>query len=114
MAAEGKSMRATLALLSLACIGGTALAQVHPSASPGAAPAPHAQAAGSTHALDRKGKRPARAKGAAAKRVQSAAKASDALSSCLEIWEPATHMTKREWNRACQRVAERLKNTKFQ
>jgi hypothetical protein len=32
----------------------------------------------------------------------------DALGSCLEMWEPATHMSKREWARACRRVAERL------
>ena len=30
--------------------------------------------------------------------------------SCLEIWDPATHMTRREWDRACRRVAERLKD----
>ncbi|MBO0765838.1 MAG: hypothetical protein J2P50_14805, partial [Hyphomicrobiaceae bacterium] len=35
----------------------------------------------------------------------------DTLSSCLAMWEPATHMTKREWARACRRVADRLKNT---
>jgi hypothetical protein len=35
----------------------------------------------------------------------------DALSSCLVLWEPATHMTKGQWARACRRVAERLKDT---
>jgi len=35
----------------------------------------------------------------------------EALSSCLVLWEPATHMTKREWARACRRVAERLRDT---
>ena len=38
----------------------------------------------------------------------------DALSSCLVLWEPATHMTKRQWARACRRVAERLKDTTVQ
>ena len=33
----------------------------------------------------------------------------DAYATCLEIWDPATHMTRREWDRACRRVAERLK-----
>ena len=27
----------------------------------------------------------------------------------LAIRDPATHMTRREWDRACRRVAERLK-----
>jgi hypothetical protein len=35
----------------------------------------------------------------------------EALSTCLVLWEPATHMTKREWTRACRRVAERLRDT---
>jgi hypothetical protein len=35
----------------------------------------------------------------------------EALSTCLVLWEPATHMTKREWTRACHRVAERLRDT---
>jgi hypothetical protein len=35
----------------------------------------------------------------------------EALSTCLVLWEPATHMTKREWSRACRRVAERLRDT---
>jgi hypothetical protein len=38
----------------------------------------------------------------------------DTLTSCLAMWEPATHMTRREWARACQRVAERLRDTKVQ
>jgi hypothetical protein len=35
----------------------------------------------------------------------------EALTSCLVLWEPSTHMTKREWTRACRRVAERLRET---
>jgi hypothetical protein len=35
----------------------------------------------------------------------------EALTSCLVLWEPATHMTRREWARACRRVAERLRET---
>jgi hypothetical protein len=32
------------------------------------------------------------------------------LDQCLGDWEPATHMTKQEWRRTCERVArERLK-----
>jgi hypothetical protein len=35
---------------------------------------------------------------------------SDALASCLSQWEKSTHMSKREWDRACRRVANRLQN----
>ena len=34
----------------------------------------------------------------------------DAYVSCLEIWDSATHMSRREWDRACRRVAQRLKD----
>jgi hypothetical protein len=34
----------------------------------------------------------------------------DAYASCVEIWDPATHMSRREWDRACRRVAQRLKD----
>jgi regulator of sirC expression with transglutaminase-like and TPR domain len=36
--------------------------------------------------------------------------ATDAFTSCLSQWEKATHMSKREWERACRRVANRLQN----
>ncbi len=34
--------------------------------------------------------------------------AQDALAECMQLWEPATHMTKREWSRTCRRVQTRL------
>ncbi len=34
----------------------------------------------------------------------------DAFASCVSQWEKATHMSKREWERACRRVANRLQN----
>jgi hypothetical protein len=35
---------------------------------------------------------------------------SDYFAQCMNDWEPATHMTKTEWQRTCRRVAqERLK-----
>jgi hypothetical protein len=34
----------------------------------------------------------------------------EAYASCLEIWDSATHMSRREWDRACRRVAQRLKD----
>ena len=46
----------------------------------------------------------------AAKRLGSSeGEATEALASCLEMWDAATHMTRRQWARACRRVAERLK-----
>jgi hypothetical protein len=30
------------------------------------------------------------------------------LADCMSFWEPATHMTKAEWRRACQRTLNRL------
>ncbi|HWE19496.1 MAG TPA: hypothetical protein VG758_20310 [Hyphomicrobiaceae bacterium] len=44
-------------------------------------------------------------------RLRGPSTVDDALSSCLVLWEPATHMTKGQWARACRRVAERLKDT---
>jgi hypothetical protein len=34
--------------------------------------------------------------------------AADAFKACLEIWDAGTHMSKREWERACRRVADRI------
>lgn len=36
--------------------------------------------------------------------------ADDPLATCLSMWEASTHMSKREWARACQRVDQRLRN----
>jgi hypothetical protein len=36
--------------------------------------------------------------------------AQDALASCIAMWDRRTHMTRRQWARACRRVAERLKD----
>jgi hypothetical protein len=33
----------------------------------------------------------------------------DTLASCLAMWEPATHMSRQEWARACRRVDDRLR-----
>ncbi|HEX5959540.1 MAG TPA: hypothetical protein VFY92_12905 [Hyphomicrobiaceae bacterium] len=41
-----------------------------------------------------------------------ASPAQDALASCIAMWDRGTHMTRQQWRRACQRVAERLKDLK--
>jgi len=39
-----------------------------------------------------------------------AKRSADYLQQCMQDWEPATHMTKQEWRRTCQRVSQdRLK-----
>lgn len=41
--------------------------------------------------------------------VSTPADAHDAAAaSCVDMWDRGTHMTKREWRRACQRVQNRL------
>lgn len=34
--------------------------------------------------------------------------AQDALAECMQLWEPATHMTRQQWSRTCRRVQTRL------
>ncbi len=36
--------------------------------------------------------------------------ASETLTSCLGMWEPATHMTRQQWAQACRRVENRLQS----
>lgn len=35
---------------------------------------------------------------------------SETYTSCLNMWERTTHMSKQEWSRACRRVENRLQN----
>jgi hypothetical protein len=112
---------ALIASLSLVWMGGAALAETNAPALSDRAPSSLAQAparplaATPVKATKRVRNGKANRKLVAENRPQSArgstSAAADALSSCLAMWEPATHMTKREWARACQRVAERLKDT---
>jgi hypothetical protein len=59
-----------------------------------------------TAALAQTGQPPARQPEAKAQQEPG----TDAFQSCLSQWEKATHMSKREWERACRRVANRLQN----
>jgi hypothetical protein len=118
---SGEFMRTAVALVALIAVGGAALAQVTPS---GPAPTPAADVkAGATvtkTGADKKGRKTRRPNGDAktgdtatnARGTGNTAKSLDlggTLASCLELWEPATHMTRQEWGRACRRVDERLK-----
>jgi hypothetical protein len=111
-------MRSVLAVLvALVGVGGAAVAQSPaPSgrAAAGVAQAP-AGATAPTKAVkrERNGGRARRV--AVADRPQQrptrASTVEEALTSCLALWEPATHMTRSQWARACRRVAERLRGT---
>lgn len=73
-------MRAALVILILASLVGTALAQ--------------------------------RARSPAPKQVGTpeGTSTTDALSSCVAMWDRGTHMSRQEWRRACRRVADRIQN----
>lgn len=43
-------------------------------------------------------------------RVANKADPAKELAQCETFWEPATHMSKSEWSRACRRVASRLRD----
>jgi hypothetical protein len=100
----------------LASIGGAALAG-NP-APPDLSPLRLAQAstspqAGAPAAVKRKGGSGSAGHGAPAEKPPAGdpASVSDALKSCLAMWDSGTHMSKPEWARACRRVAERLNDT---
>lgn len=103
-------MRTALALLWLTCVGSTALAQA-PLLYTAGKPADGVQAAAGAPAVKRGRQAHHRA---APVRSDKLGGSADNLSSCIGMWEPATHMTRRQWARACQRVAERLKSTTLQ
>jgi hypothetical protein len=80
-------MRTALTIaLALACTAGATLAQPAP-APPSASSDPKSRQTGVEKGPD-----------------------TESLASCLAMWEGSTHMSKREWARACRRVDERLRN----
>jgi hypothetical protein len=109
-------MRSVLAILvPLVCVGNAALAQtpapaLSNQAATGVGQAP-AGASAQAKATKRARNRRARRIAVADRRPRGPSTVEEALSTCLVLWEPATHMTKREWARACRRVAERLRET---
>jgi hypothetical protein len=110
---------ALIAFLALASIGGAVVAETGAPVPPEPVPPSLAQAAARPAAAApvRAGKRVRNGRArrtVVAQRPDTARRqtaAAEALSSCLAMWEPATHMTRRQWERACRRVAERLKDT---
>jgi microsomal dipeptidase-like Zn-dependent dipeptidase len=109
---------ALLALLSLGCMAAAALAQAPAPALSGQAAVSQSQAALNTPVKTTKRVRngKARAQPVAERRAErkdTPSDVHDSLTSCLAMWDPATHMTRTEWARACRRVAERLRDTKL-
>jgi hypothetical protein len=98
-------MRTTLIIaFSLCCIAGTVFAQTAPSRSP-----PKATDAPG-HAANKKAKRMKAAETEEkAPALPDSKTLRDWYADCLVMWDTATHMNKREWDRACLRSAERLK-----
>ena len=107
---------AWIAALAAGCLAGAAIAEppapqkappAEPgTALPGASRAPAERATGA--ARDRTGEaRNGRTTAGKAPRKTTAAQ--DALTSCIAMWDRRTHMTRRQWARACRRVADRLK-----
>jgi hypothetical protein len=99
-------------------VGGVAVAQAPAPERPGHAAAGLSQAPAGASApaktVKRERNRRAHRVAVADKREErpkGASTVDEALTSCLALWEPATHMTKQEWARACRRVAERLRGT---
>jgi hypothetical protein len=38
----------------------------------------------------------------------------DSYAECLLLWEPATHMTKQDWAKTCERMRSRLDNLQIE
>jgi hypothetical protein len=107
----GERMRTVLGLLGLICIGGAALlpaalaqsTSVAPQASRAAADTKITPTAGAPVRNGRKARRKGGVPEQAATRAPPPSR-----QSCLDLWEPATHMTRRQWARACRGLDERL------
>lgn len=91
---------------SLCCLAGGLFAQTAPSPPPPKAP----DAAPATAGNKGKAGTGDHAEKAPAAPDAKDAQEKDAYASCVEIWDSATHMSRREWDRACRRVAQRLKD----
>jgi hypothetical protein len=96
-------MRTTLIVAFCLCaLAGAVRAQTAPAPSspaPEPAPAPTIKK-GKVKPADAAEKPPPRTQGKAGQ---------DWHAMCLKLWDRETHMTKREWDRACRRSAERQK-----
>jgi hypothetical protein len=94
---------APIIAFSLCCLAGTVFAQTAPLPPAPQAPEPAAGKEAKRRPVDTAEKTPANPD-------SNGTQEKEAYASCLEIWDSATHMSRREWDRACRRVAQRLKD----
>jgi hypothetical protein len=102
-------VRAALAVLvPLLCASAAVAQSPAPGVSAQAAATATPVPAGVAGKRTREGRRARRVAVADRRPARATGTIEEALTSCLGMWEPATHMTKAQWARACRRVAERL------
>jgi hypothetical protein len=53
---------------------------------------------------------PANPKSPAADDKTAKARAKENIADCMRLWDAATHMTKQQWARTCERIQTRLEN----
>jgi hypothetical protein len=104
-----------VASLMLALGAGTALAQTTP---PSKAPAPATPKAAAPEAPKSvapaapMSKAPTAA--SAAEKLEAKKTAKENIADCMRLWDAATHMTKQQWARTCERIQSRLENLRIE
>jgi len=98
---------AIVASLTLVLGADAALAQT---ASPPAVSAPAAPKA----AAPAPPKSPAPAATSAESTQEAKKTAKENIAECMQLWDAATHMTKQEWARTCERIQSRLENLRIE
>jgi len=53
---------------------------------------------------------PASPKSPAGDDTSAKARAKEHIADCMRLWDAATHMTKQQWARTCERIQSRLEN----
>jgi hypothetical protein len=69
-----------------------------------------AQAGTSTPGASSPAAAPASPKSPAGDNKSAKARAKENIADCMRLWDAATHMTKQQWARTCERIQTRLEN----
>jgi hypothetical protein len=99
--------RAIVVSLMLSVSAGAVLAQTGSPPSPSAPAVPKA-------AAPAKPTSPSPATASAADKQAAQKTAKDNVAECMRLWDAATHMTKQEWARTCERIQSRLENLRIE